>query len=298
MNSKKFTEAMSEIDNKYVDEAIGYKKKNQKPQWGKWAGIAACLLLIVGLGTIIPSIFKQDTPEQLSTGAHLEFINVELIEWESNGFKAIVVDTGNSSLFPIGAKLTVVFREQNTEIVLDDGTSYGYGEIQIADIGWDVGTVIDVGFGVYEEYAEEKEYENKVYAYHVELSSENETVSFHDKTFNKADLSEETLEWIERYNALSPEEQLAISSIPEDLYELCGYGNATEEVAPTEADTVKYLDKTLNKSDLSAETLEWLEWFNGLSETEQLSVSFVPHDILELCGYIATDNSEVSGHTD
>ena len=210
---------------------------------------------------------------------------------------------------------------------------------------------------------------------------ENETVSFHNMTFNKTDLSEGTLEWLEHYNTLSSEEQLAISSIPADLYKLCGYGSTTEIVAdesghtdyppmvmfndtlyaatsysgdkkdlsvvgkiesnidygvPTEnnqandplvgcdiytipsapdfifvlnngvyspykvneVETVQYLDKTLNKSDLSAETLEWLEWFNGLSETGQLSVSFVPHEILELCGYVSTENSEVSGPTD
>ncbi len=27
MNSKKFSEAMSELDSKYVDEAVNYKKK-------------------------------------------------------------------------------------------------------------------------------------------------------------------------------------------------------------------------------------------------------------------------------
>lgn len=236
MNSKRFTEAMSEIDNKYVDENIGYKKKTNKPLWIKWRAAAACLCLIIGLATIIPSVLREEVPEQLSTGAHLQFISTELVEWESNGFKGVVVDTGNSSLFPVGAKLTVIFREQNTEIILDDGTSYGYGEIQIDDIGWPVGSIIDIGFGVYEEYAEEKQYENKVYAYHVELSSETETVSFHDKTFNKADLSEETLEWLEWYNALLPEEQLAISSIPKDLYELCDYGELkdAEVSGPTE----------------------------------------------------------------
>ncbi|MBQ3165698.1 MAG: hypothetical protein IJC02_14405 [Lachnospiraceae bacterium] len=231
---------------------------------------------------------------------------------------------------------------------------------------------------------------------------------FHDKILNKSDLSAGTLEWLEKYNKLSKEEQLSISSIPNDLYKLLGYENATEEVAPadiepldyppmvmfnnilytaanysgdkenlsvvgkiescvdygiptennqandsllgceiyttsstsefifvlnndvyspykaniiertkepneypptnivpgfdldepSEIESVKYLDKTLNKSDLSAETLEWLEWFNGLSETGQLSVSFVPKDILELCGYVATNNSEIGGPTD
>lgn len=33
MNSKKFSEAMSELDTKYVDEAISYKKKTKKPIW-------------------------------------------------------------------------------------------------------------------------------------------------------------------------------------------------------------------------------------------------------------------------
>ena len=34
MNSKKFSEAMSELDTKYVDEAISYKKENQKADLG------------------------------------------------------------------------------------------------------------------------------------------------------------------------------------------------------------------------------------------------------------------------
>lgn len=54
--------------------------------------------------------------------------------------------------------------------------------------------------------------------------NENETISFQDKTFNKSDLSKETIEWLEQYNALSTEDQLAINYIPADLYKLCGYG--------------------------------------------------------------------------
>lgn len=47
MNSMKFSEAMSELDSKYVDEAINYKKKSKKPIWIKWGAIAACLCLVV-----------------------------------------------------------------------------------------------------------------------------------------------------------------------------------------------------------------------------------------------------------
>ena len=66
-------------------------------------------------------------------------------------------------------------------------------------------------------------------------ANKTETISFHDKTFNKADLSPETLNWLIQYNKLSEEEQLAIRFIPSDLYELCGYENAIEEVGSTEA---------------------------------------------------------------
>ena len=59
-----------------------------------------------------------------------------------------------------------------------------------------------------------------------------ETAAFQGRTFSRADLSEETLEWLERYNALSEEEQLAISYIPADLHRLLGYG----EDAPAEAE--------------------------------------------------------------
>lgn len=46
MNSKKFSEAMSELDSKYIDEALNYKKKARKPGWIKWGAAAACLCLI------------------------------------------------------------------------------------------------------------------------------------------------------------------------------------------------------------------------------------------------------------
>lgn len=40
MNAKIFSDAMSEIDTKYVDEALGYKKKVQKSIWAKLGAAA------------------------------------------------------------------------------------------------------------------------------------------------------------------------------------------------------------------------------------------------------------------
>lgn len=97
----------------------------------------------------------------------------------------------------------------------------------------EVGDIIEVSYSskILETYPARL---NNVFS--IKVIEEADTVSFHDKTFNKADLSAETLEWLEKYNAMSEDEKLAISYIPEDLYELCGYREAeNEEVnAPTE----------------------------------------------------------------
>lgn len=53
--------------------------------------------------------------------------------------------------------------------------------------------------------------------YKNQTNAESGIITFEGKRFNKADLSQETLEWIKWYNSLSPEEQLAVSSIPPDL---------------------------------------------------------------------------------
>ena len=56
-------------------------------------------------------------------------------------------------------------------------------------------------------------------------------------------------------------------------------------------ETISFHDTTLNKSDLSEETLKWLEWYNGLNETEQLSINYIPPDLYALCGYPAAEDA-------
>lgn len=76
------------------------------------------------------------------------------------------------------------------------------------------------------------------------------------------------------------------------------YQNEWYLCTPYETETISFHDKTVNKSDLSAETLEWLEQYNELSEKEQLSISYVPSDLLELCGYVATEDAGAEGPTE
>ena len=49
---------------------------------------------------------------------------------------------------------------------------------------------------------------------------------------------------------------------------------------------VRFGDKMVDEGALSEETLEWLEWFNSLSETEQLAISSIPQDLLEAAGIL------------
>lgn len=84
MNSKKLSEAMGELDSKYVDEAINYKKKARKPVWAKWGTVAACLALVCvaaiclfpnnndsvtipGIADAAPMIYVNDTLYRQST---------------------------------------------------------------------------------------------------------------------------------------------------------------------------------------------------------------------------------------
>ncbi len=47
------------------------------------------------------------------------------------------------------------------------------------------------------------------------------------------------------------------------------------------SETVMFNEQTFNKADLSRETLKWLEWYNELTEAEQLAIDYIPADLLK-----------------
>ena len=52
MNAKKFSDAMGELDSKYLEEALHFKKRAKKPAWLKWGAMAACFCLVAVAGVI------------------------------------------------------------------------------------------------------------------------------------------------------------------------------------------------------------------------------------------------------
>ncbi len=47
---------------------------------------------------------------------------------------------------------------------------------------------------------------------------------------------------------------------------------------------VRFGDRWIDRDSLSEETLEWLDWYNSLSEIDQLAVSAIPAELLDASG--------------
>ena len=52
MNTKFFSEAMNNLDNKYISEAINYRPQ-KKNTWIKWSATAACLCMLIAGGIML-----------------------------------------------------------------------------------------------------------------------------------------------------------------------------------------------------------------------------------------------------
>ena len=81
MNAKKFSDAMSELDTKYVDEALNYKKKAKKPGWIKWGTMAACfaVIAVLGVGVFQSGLFGNKTDiATLENGTEIVFVKSEM----------------------------------------------------------------------------------------------------------------------------------------------------------------------------------------------------------------------------
>ena len=63
MSTKKFAEALSALDSKYIEEAMDYQKKARKPGWLKWGMMAACMCLMVASLVAVISFYGNQKTE-------------------------------------------------------------------------------------------------------------------------------------------------------------------------------------------------------------------------------------------
>lgn len=123
MNAKKFSDAMSELDTKYVDEALNYKKKAKKPSWIKWGSAAARFAIAVVIGVGILWRFNNPTPQQQDIAIYF------LSESGAIESKSVIVKSEPKDIFDVWAALNnvsdvtlvdCVYDTQGTEIVQKD----------------------------------------------------------------------------------------------------------------------------------------------------------------------------------
>ena len=130
MNAKKFSDAMSELDSKYIDEALNYKKKSKKPVWVKWGAMAACFCLVLSCVLLYEAENRYPVrvlPNSTDTSGEI----AELPRWED-----------------------MEIYQQYDEITLNDIEYHANrGEISVEQLGTKISDVIARGWDEYAEIA-------------------------------------------------------------------------------------------------------------------------------------------------
>ena len=106
MNAKKFSDALSALDGRYVEEAARYRRKHGQSFWVRWGAAAACLcllaaggaLLIQGRGRAAPDPQQVQIPNPILTvasaaemEAYLDF-KVPVLEKEVEAYSVFISD--------------------------------------------------------------------------------------------------------------------------------------------------------------------------------------------------------------
>lgn len=199
MKNERLFEALEKIDEELIDEAAPGnkppKKKAKTATWVKWGAMAACALVIIGVGA--PLLFNHDgaitggKPEEPmlegnvdTTGnmgiqdeagegefnyvtlTHMVEIKVKIDEMFPDGFRG-TIEVG-TDVFKVGEQITIVAQD-NVTVVQKDGSIFDYDELEpnIKESDLAVGNSVWVGFQKY-DYVEGNGKYNQIFAYHVD----------------------------------------------------------------------------------------------------------------------------------
>lgn len=89
MNTKKFSEAMGELDSKYVNEAINYKKKAGKFVWIKWGASVATIFCCFTMTASAFSLFSSISEDDLSISATYNGMGLVSVQAENKSGKEL-----------------------------------------------------------------------------------------------------------------------------------------------------------------------------------------------------------------
>ncbi|WP_409968933.1 hypothetical protein RFF05_02900 [Bengtsoniella intestinalis] len=170
-------DAITNLSDDLVDEAIATTLR-RKMRWYQYTALAACLALVISVGSKLPlntgmdssssssttttttttesaptleseSIVEDTATSIVYTSAQQETLTMTVVSWQDDGFCGTVVTGDESGLFPEGAELTIIVE----------------GEEPYPD-----GTTVTVSFYSYEEYQADNDFDNRVYADNVEVN--------------------------------------------------------------------------------------------------------------------------------
>ena len=152
----------------------------EKSAWKVWGKIVACLCATAILILAAPLMNSDRQPEgdlaveQKYILLKEEELYVELVEWQGEGFQAIVTDMATNSVFSDKEELTILF-DEDSEIQMSNGELFHYDEEKpnAVDVGWEPGTNVKVRFLKYVNYMENNDCYHQLFASHVEVSTTN-----------------------------------------------------------------------------------------------------------------------------
>lgn len=180
MRREDFFEVLGEIDDNILKGAESVMtEKIKKPNWKVWGIVAACLCLVVVLALASPLLNGKNihprgdyTIEEVLVLPQEAGMYVEIVEWQGEGFKAIVTDPGDNDVFPEKAELTILFNEESEiRLANRDMFKYNADEPNAEAVGWEAGTVVHVKFIKYVNYLEGNHFYNQLFASRVEVNS-------------------------------------------------------------------------------------------------------------------------------
>ena len=127
MNTKQFSEAMSEVDDKYIEEAIRYRRKNKKRSWVKWGALAACLALVLAISIPMAILQEKIALSNNSVGVTVKYANIPFYFGTGSGSQIYLSEEELFTTYD-----TAIFKGTITEIdniILDFSGSKTYRAI-------------------------------------------------------------------------------------------------------------------------------------------------------------------------
>lgn len=164
MTTKKFSNALGNIGESYVDEAVTYTAKKKSNAWIKWVSIAACFALIIVCIPTLIHIFNPSEIDDPKSGAQYDFGSyTELCEYLPEG--NIIANIPNSESARIDAY--VICPEKTTDF--SDYNNYSYLSV---DVSYDDGMGVNIFCTIKSEMTAKEYVEGKPIEYPSDKTNE------------------------------------------------------------------------------------------------------------------------------